>query len=65
MWTGSLPEPDLIIRTSGAMRLSNFLLFQAAYSELKFLNCHWPEITEEILQKSVNDFYERKRNYGV
>ena len=64
LWTAGIPDPDLIIRTSGASRLSNFLLYQAAYSELAFLDCYWPEITEAHLQQCVSDYQTTKRNYG-
>lgn len=64
LWTSGIPNPELIIRTGDASRLSNFLLYQAAYSELAFLPCYWPEITEEHIQNCVNQFYETKRNFG-
>jgi len=65
LWTGPIPEPDLIVRTGGMHRLSNFLLFQAAYSELYFLDCMWPELTEEKLENVFNKFMQDKRNFGV
>lgn len=64
LWTAGIPDPDLIIRTSGVSRLSNFLLYQAAYSELAFLDCYWPEITEAHLQQCMSDYQATKRNYG-
>lgn len=64
MWLGNVPDPELIIRTSGVSRLSNFLLFQGAYSEWMFLDEYWPEINEKILQKCVDKFYSIKRNFG-
>jgi undecaprenyl diphosphate synthase len=64
LWTSSMPDPDLIIRTSGIVRLSNFLLFQAAYSEFKFLNCFWPEVSEQILQNCIDEFDKVTRNFG-
>lgn len=66
LWTtrAGLPDPDLIIRTGKMMRLSNFFLFQAAYAELCFLDCYWPEITEERLQECINMFSITKRNFG-
>lgn len=64
LWTKGIPDPDLIIRTGGAIRLSNLLLFQAAYSELMFLDCFWPEVTKEKLQQCINDFADIKRNFG-
>lgn len=64
LWTAGIPDPELIIRTSGVSRLSNFLLYQAAYSELAFLECHWPEITESHLQRCVDVYHQTKRNFG-
>jgi undecaprenyl diphosphate synthase len=64
LWTAGAPDPDLIIRTSNLRRLSNFLLYQAAYSELMFLDCFWPEVTENVLQKCVDDFKNIQRNFG-
>lgn len=64
LWSGDLPEPDLIIRTGGAQRLSNFLLYQAAYSELYFLDCLWPDLSVDDLQKAVTYFNTCKRNFG-
>jgi undecaprenyl diphosphate synthase len=64
LWASELPDPDLIIRTSGISRLSNFFTFQAAYSELMFLNCYWPEVTQECLQKCVDDYKNISRNFG-
>lgn len=65
LWTAGIPDPDLIIRTGNVFRLSNFLLFQAAYSEFMFLDCFWPEVTEEILQKSLYRFTSLQRNFGT
>lgn len=65
LWSGDIPDPDLIIRTGGAKRLSNFLLFQSAYSELYFLDCFWPEVTYEKLMQAICWFDEVKRNFGV
>lgn len=64
LWTAGLPQPDLVIRTGGAKRLSNFLLFQVAYSELYFLDCLWPDITEEHLDSALEFYYSCKRNFG-
>jgi undecaprenyl diphosphate synthase len=66
LWLGDIPEPDLIIRTGskGEIRLSNFMLFQAAYSELLFLDCYWPEITEERLNQCMKSFKNTQRNFG-
>lgn len=65
LWTKGIPEPDIIIRTGGAKRLSNFLLYQAAYSELYFLDCLWPELTDKHLTDAVDYFKQTKRNFGV
>ena len=65
LWTHGIPDPELIIRTGGAHRLSNFLLFQAAYSELYFLDCFWPEITDDHLQASLDSYFRVQRNFGV
>ena len=64
LWTGNIPDPDLIIRTSGEKRLSNFLLWQAAYSELYFTPVLWPDFTEADLLKALFDFQRRKRRFG-
>ncbi len=64
LWLGDVPDPDLIIRTGGVQRLSNFLTFQSAYSEMYFLDCLWPELTEKDLERSVEFFENTKRNFG-
>jgi undecaprenyl diphosphate synthase len=64
LWTAGIPDPDLIIRTSGVSRLSNFLLYQAAYSEFASLDCYWPEITEAHLQQCMTDYRAVKQNFG-
>ena len=64
LWSHGTPAPDLIIRTAGVQRLSNFLTWGSAYSELLFLPCFWPEITHEKLVDAVNEFYQRKRTFG-
>jgi len=63
--TNGLPDPDLIIRTSGEQRLSNFLLWQAAYSEFLFLDLLWPDFTKEAFADAVSDFSNRDRRFGV
>jgi undecaprenyl diphosphate synthase len=65
LWTSGTPEPDLIIRTGGHHRLSNFLLYQAAYSELYFLDCLWPELETFHLEKALDQFELRQRNFGA
>lgn len=59
-----IPDPDLLIRTGGEMRLSNFLLWDLAYTELMFLNKFWPDFDSKILDECIKNFYNRKRNYG-
>lgn len=63
-YTRGEEDPDLILRTSGEMRLSNFLLLQAAYSELMFIDESWPEINREILDRCMDDFKKRNRRFG-
>lgn len=62
--TAGVPDPDLLIRTSGEMRLSNFLLWQAAYAEFVFLDCYWPDFGREHLEAAIAQYYERERRYG-
>lgn len=64
LYTAQLPPLDLLIRTSGEVRLSNFLLWQAAYSEMSFIDVLWPDFTPDHLQQAMNDFAERERRYG-
>jgi undecaprenyl diphosphate synthase len=59
-----LPDPDLIIRTSGEMRLSNFLLWQAAYSELVFVPTYWPDFDKAALEAAILEFRQRERRFG-
>jgi undecaprenyl diphosphate synthase len=62
--TAEIPDPDLIIRTSGELRLSNFLLWQSAYAELIFLPIYWPEFNRAALENAVDDYARRERRYG-
>lgn len=64
LYTYDCPDPDLIIRTGGDIRISNFLLWQAAYSELYFTDTLWPDMTREDLMAAVENYYTRKRRYG-
>ena len=64
LWTADLPEPDLIIRTGGAQRLSNFLTWQSIYSELHFTKKYWPEFTEKDLDEALLDYSRRQRRFG-
>jgi undecaprenyl diphosphate synthase len=59
-----LPDPDLIIRTSGEQRLSNFLLWQAAYSELVFVPIHWPDFDKDALESAIAEYARRERRFG-
>jgi undecaprenyl diphosphate synthase len=63
--TKSLPDPDLLIRTSGEMRISNFLLYQIAYTELHYTKALWPEFKEEDLLHAIIDFQKRERRFGM
>lgn len=65
LWTHGIPEPELIIRTGGRNRISNFLLYKAAYSEIMFLDCLWPDIQKIHLQECYNQFESTQRNFGV
>jgi undecaprenyl diphosphate synthase len=64
MTTREMPDPDLLIRTSGEYRISNFLLWQLAYSELYFTDCLWPEFTDEEFYKAIVDYQKRERRFG-
>ncbi len=63
--TVDIPDPDLIIRTSGEKRISNFLLWQSAYAELIFLDRLWPDFTKDDLESAVHEFHRRDRRYGA
>ena len=62
--TADLPDPDLIIRTSGEQRLSNFLLWQAAYNELVFLPIYWPDFDRAALENAIGEYRRRERRFG-
>jgi undecaprenyl diphosphate synthase len=64
LWTSSIPSPDLIIRTGGDNRLSNFLLYQCAYSELYFIDCLWPDISVQNLESAITYYDNCRRNFG-
>ncbi len=64
LYTTEFGEPDLIIRTGGELRLSNFMLFQGAYSELYFTDVLWPDFNEEELDKALDEYSSRNRRYG-
>jgi len=65
LYTKGLPEPDLLIRTSGELRISNFLLYQIAYAELYFTDLLWPDFKEDDLLKAVIEFQTRERRFGM
>lgn len=62
--TNFMPDPDLLIRTGGELRISNYLLWQIAYSELYFCDTYWPDFMEEDLQKAIADYQNRQRRFG-
>ncbi len=63
--THGIPDPDLVIRTSGEHRLSNFLVWESAYSEMYFADCLWPDFNENELNKAIEDFNQRQRRFGA
>jgi undecaprenyl diphosphate synthase len=65
LYTAGLPDPDLIVRTGGELRLSNFLLFQSAYAEFWATPIYWPDFDERHFQTALNDFASRQRRYGT
>jgi undecaprenyl diphosphate synthase len=65
LFTAKMPDPDLLIRTSGEFRLSNFLLWQSAYTELYFTDTLWPDFREEEFMKAVLEYQQRERRYGL
>ena len=64
LYTAGLPDPDLLIRTSGEMRISNFLLWQISYAELHVTNKFWPDFGKKDLEKAILDYQDRERRYG-
>jgi undecaprenyl diphosphate synthase len=64
LFTSDMPDPDLLIRTSGEMRLSNFLLWQMAYSELYFCPLHWPDFSRDELHRALRAYHGRERRFG-
>lgn len=64
LYTASTPDPDLVIRTSGEQRLSNFLLWEVAYSEFYYTDIHWPDFDEQELQKAIYSYQNRDRRFG-
>ena len=64
LYTKDVPDPDLVIRTSGEQRISNYLLWQIAYAEFFFTPTLWPDFGKEELERIINDFNTRERRYG-
>ena len=64
LWTANMPDPELLIRTGGELRISNYLLWQCAYSEFYFCNTYWPDFDEEALHKAIADYQHRQRRFG-
>jgi len=62
--TANIPDPEILIRTSGEYRMSNFLLWQLAYSELYFTDKLWPDFKKEDLYEAIHDYQKRERRYG-
>ena len=65
LMTHSMPDPDLVVRTSGECRLSNFLLWQASYAEFYFPEVLWPDFDEEEFKKALDVYASRERRYGL
>lgn len=65
LYTAAMPDPDLIVRTSGEQRLSNYLLLQAAYSEFYFTHTHWPDFNEKEVDKAIESYLQRTRRFGT
>ena len=63
--TADIPDPDLLIRTSGEKRISNFLLWQSAYTEFVFLDTLWPDFSRDDFERSVSEYHQRERRYGA
>ncbi|SEV94531.1 MULTISPECIES: isoprenyl transferase [unclassified Prevotella] len=64
LWTNFMPDPELLIRTGGELRISNYLLWQIAYSELYFCDTYWPDFMEEDLHKAIYSYQSRQRRFG-
>ena len=65
MTTSAMPDPDLLIRTGGELRISNYLLWQIAYSELYFCDTYWPDFSEADLQRAIDSYQQRQRRFGA
>jgi undecaprenyl diphosphate synthase len=62
--TAGIPDPDLLIRTSGEQRISNFLLWQCAYTEFLFVDNFWPDFTRQTLESAIASYQQRERRFG-
>ena len=65
LYDAEMPDPDLLIRTSGEQRISNFLLWRAAYAELWFTPIFWPDFNREVMFEAIRDFQKRSRRFGA
>ena len=65
LWTVGLPDPDLLIRTGGEVRVSNFLLWQISYAELYVTDTYWPDFDESAMHEAIREFAKRQRRYGA
>ena len=65
LFTHDMPDPDLLIRTSGEKRISNFLLWQCAYAELVFIDKHWPDFSRDDLKSAIREYHGRERRFGA
>jgi undecaprenyl diphosphate synthase len=65
LWTRGIPDPDLLIRTSGEFRISNFLLWQVAYTEIYVTETLWPDFDRKELMKAIADYQSRERRFGM
>ena len=65
LYTEGIPDPDLLVRTSGEYRISNFLLWQLAYTELYFTETLWPEFDEDELDRAIDSYRKRERRFGL
>jgi len=65
LYTAGIPDPDLLIRTSGECRISNFLLWQLAYTEIHITDVLWPDFSREDLDQAIRDYQRRERRFGL
>jgi undecaprenyl diphosphate synthase len=64
LWTNFMPDPELLIRTGGELRISNYLLWQCAYSEFYFCDTYWPDFDQACLHKAIESYQSRQRRFG-